>query len=98
MDRDTILMWFIYLILGIIALWIIAMIFMNLDKIVGTILLYGIGLAIFWGACVAGGKMIENGISELAAICIALVIIILGIALMMFIVPESILDRVFGGM
>ena len=40
--------------------------------------------------------MIKNGISDSVAMLTALAIIILGIILIMFIVPESILDRVFG--
>ena len=42
--------------------------------------------------------MIKNGISDSVAMLTALAIIILGIILIMFIVPESILDRVFGWM
>ena len=93
MNKDAIFMYFLYLIFGIIALYFIVM---NFDKILLNLLFFGLDIAAIWVIYVVSEKMIKNGISDSVAMLTALAIIILGIILIMFIVPESILDRVFG--
>lgn len=94
MDKDAIFMYFLYLILGIIALYFIVRILMNLDIILLNLLFCALVMAVILGAGAAYEKMIENGIPEPVAIFISLAIIILVQVLIIFLVPFIVPDRI----